>query len=322
MAPTLAIRYGFSALTLVKDHILTAMHVGRLQPGDRVLSVRRFSDMTGLNRKTVHRAYRVLEREGFLAARRGSGTYVSATRGASHVAGDERRLLAAVNHSRAEAAALGLTPEVFARFLTHCTGHGLRGTPVAVAECNREQIGMIANDLRETLGLEPRPVLLRDLAAGERSWLNGVAGIVTTDCHVSEVERLMADGRLPVYRLALDASFPRRILAAARRGPLWMVVRDGSFGAVFLRLLRHLGGPPEILARIRILEPSELAQARRRATLPPVVHVSDLADGPDVDALVDGLPRLAGRWRVAEPDLDRLRVKLSIDRALRGTGPG
>lgn len=319
MAPTIAAKSGSNGLDVVRERLLTAMHLGKLRPGDRVLSVRRLSDMTGLNRKTVHRAYRTLEREGFLDVRPGSGTYVS-EHSAERTGRGDQQLLSAVNHFRAEATTVGLDPDVFARFLMYCTSGALRGLPVAVAECNGEQIGIIARELHESLGLAPRPLSLRDLAMGAPSILSRVAGIVTTDCHVAEVSEHAARTRLPVYRLALDSDFPKMILHAARRESVVMVVRDAGFGPVFVRLLRHLGAAPAILDRLRIVEPTQLSQELRRSSVPPVVHVSDLVDPDVVELQIAGLARLTGRWRVAVADLESLRALLARDRALRETG--
>ena len=68
----------------VREHLLTSLHLGRIKPGDRVMSVRRLAGLTGMNRKTIHRAYQVLESEGFLRVRPGAGTYVAVESGNAH----------------------------------------------------------------------------------------------------------------------------------------------------------------------------------------------------------------------------------------------
>ena len=50
---------------------------GEYRPGDRLPSVRGLSDELGVNPATVVAAYRILTREGFVAARAGSGAYVA-----------------------------------------------------------------------------------------------------------------------------------------------------------------------------------------------------------------------------------------------------
>ena len=54
MIPTEQYRRGTDR---VRHELLIALHFGKLSPGDQVPSVRRLADRTGMNRKTVHRAY-------------------------------------------------------------------------------------------------------------------------------------------------------------------------------------------------------------------------------------------------------------------------
>jgi GntR family transcriptional regulator len=50
---------------------------GRYAPGARLPSVRDMAAEMGVNPNTMSRAYSELEREGFLSARRGGGSYVT-----------------------------------------------------------------------------------------------------------------------------------------------------------------------------------------------------------------------------------------------------
>ena len=52
---------------------------GQLRPGDELPPIRALSEMLIVNANTVARAYRDLERDGFVTCRRGAGTHVSAT---------------------------------------------------------------------------------------------------------------------------------------------------------------------------------------------------------------------------------------------------
>ena len=60
MAPSGPSKGLVSGVEKVRARLLTSLHLNRLHPGDRVLSVRRLADITGMNRKTVHRAYKAL----------------------------------------------------------------------------------------------------------------------------------------------------------------------------------------------------------------------------------------------------------------------
>jgi len=59
------------------DAVRARIAGGEFRPGDRLPSVRGLSDELGVNPATVVAAYRILNREGFVEARAGSGAYVA-----------------------------------------------------------------------------------------------------------------------------------------------------------------------------------------------------------------------------------------------------
>lgn len=60
------------------DTIKEKIKSGAYEPGERMESENRLSDQFGYSRQTVRQALSVLEREGLIERRRGSGTYISA----------------------------------------------------------------------------------------------------------------------------------------------------------------------------------------------------------------------------------------------------
>ncbi|MFD5797231.1 GntR family transcriptional regulator [Streptomyces diastatochromogenes] len=60
-----------------------ALRLGLLQPGDRLPTAREVVEATAINPNTVLKAYRELEREGLVEARRGLGTFVRRSLGAA-----------------------------------------------------------------------------------------------------------------------------------------------------------------------------------------------------------------------------------------------
>ncbi|KOG78003.1 MULTISPECIES: GntR family transcriptional regulator [Streptomyces] len=58
-----------------------ALRLGMLEPGDRLPTAREVVEATAINPNTVLKAYRELEREGLVEARRGLGTFVRRTLG-------------------------------------------------------------------------------------------------------------------------------------------------------------------------------------------------------------------------------------------------
>jgi DNA-binding transcriptional regulator YhcF (GntR family) len=287
-----------------------------LKPGDRVMSVRRLAGLTGLNRKTIHRAYQALENEGFLTVRPGAGTYVAI----DDMSRSTEELVRSVNRCRGEAHALGLAPAAYADFVHATLNGGLQGLPLAVVECNREQIEMIAHDLRVGLGVNPRPILLADLVANPAAATAGVWSVVTTDCHRAEVESAVRAVGLSVHRVALDAEFPQAIMRWAKSRGVVIAVRDERFGEVFLRFLKQLGASDDVLARISIVPLPRLRLAMREIGENAVVLVSPLIEREADTRIPAGARRATAQWRLADGTLDGLRASLAFELAMRRKG--
>jgi DNA-binding transcriptional regulator YhcF (GntR family) len=320
MAPSLAPQRPRAAVEHVREHLLTALHVGQLAPGDRVTSVRRLADLTGVNRKTVHRAYQQLAREGFLVPRPGAGTFVAEARADGADRRGELDLLRAVNHCRAEAAALGMPPEAFAEFLCNYVGLGLRGLPVAVVECNDEQIGIIAVELRKALGVAPRAVRLATLVRNPRAATRGVEVVVTTDCPRTEVAKIVRDLELPVHRVAFDSRFPKQVIDSLRQAPLVMIASDECFATVFRRLLGQIGADAALLDRLWIVEAHGAREALSQAGPRARLWLSPLVAAEASPRTDEARSRLDRRWRLAPRAIERLRVALACDVALGRDG--
>jgi len=310
MAPTISKRPALG-LERVREHLLTSLHLGRLHPGDRVVSVRRLADMTGMNRKTIHRAYAALAREGFLDVRPGAGTYVAPAARPRAPERGEDALLHTLNRCRAEASSLGLTPLAFAEFVHNALNGGLAGLPLAVVECNHEQIDMIARDIRSGLKGEPRSVLLDSFLANPAAAVAGVWGVVTTDCHRTVVEDAARAHGVHVYRVALDPDFPQRILHWAKTRPVVIGLQDERFGSVFMRFLGQLGAAPDVVARIRPVGVGRMRSAMREAGNDAVVLVTPLAEREAAGRVPPGTRSLLAHWRLAEGTIDRLRATIT-----------
>jgi len=297
----------------VRHELLTALHIGRLTPGDRVPSIRRLADLTGMNRKTVHRAYRRMAEEGILETRPGSGTFVTETACGPVGHTPVRDLLSIANRCRAMAGGLGVSPEQLAEFLRLFYGPGLPGRPLVVVECNGEQLGLLELELRTHLGVHPIPVLLPDLLANPRSVLAHGRGVVTTDCHRAEIAEKLDPLGIPVYSVALDPHFPRRLLEHAGEAPVILVVSDHRFAPVFIRLLRRLSAPSSLIDRFTIVEPDDLDAALDDLREPSWICVSPLVNPWSDAGLPSQVRRLRLRWKLETRSLDRLRAGLALD---------
>jgi GntR family transcriptional regulator len=290
--------------------------MGKLRPGDRVMSDRRLADLTGINHKTIHRAYTALAREGILEVRPGSGTFVTERRSVAQDLPPTPGLLGALDRCRNEATRLGLSPAVLSRFLSICLEDGLRGITVGLVECNWEQITMIGRDLQRSLGVEVRPILLDDLEREPTQVLASVGSVVTTDCHYSQVADHVEPHGVPTYTVTLDQRFPRVVLRAARHNELVMVVRDPRFGRVFVRLLKQLDDDAGLLQRIRFVDEQHTMQTLRTAkpgtwayfspAIPPRLHRS----------LPQHVRRMEHCWHIEPSALESVRAGLALGQAL------
>jgi len=91
----------------VKREIAT----GRLEPDERLPSVRDLAKELVINPNTIARAYQALEAEGVTYSRRGAGTFVAATKPSVTAAERRRRFREAIEAALADAFHLGLSEE-------------------------------------------------------------------------------------------------------------------------------------------------------------------------------------------------------------------
>jgi GntR family transcriptional regulator len=94
----------------IVEQVRQALRLGRLEPGDRLPTVREVAAAVAVNPNTVLKAYRELEHEGLVEGRHGQGTYVvRSLSGPSPVTLD--RLRASLESWVKQARAAGLSPE-------------------------------------------------------------------------------------------------------------------------------------------------------------------------------------------------------------------
>jgi GntR family transcriptional regulator len=74
-------RSGVATYVQIVQQTKQALRLGLLQPGDKLPTAREVVEATAINPNTVLKAYRELEREGLVEARRGLGTFVRRTLG-------------------------------------------------------------------------------------------------------------------------------------------------------------------------------------------------------------------------------------------------
>ncbi|MEV0173006.1 GntR family transcriptional regulator [Streptomyces sp. NPDC050803] len=76
-------RSGVATYLQIVQQTKQALRLGLLTPGDKLPTAREVVEATAINPNTVLKAYRELEREGLVEARRGLGTFVRKSLGAT-----------------------------------------------------------------------------------------------------------------------------------------------------------------------------------------------------------------------------------------------
>ncbi|MER6445371.1 GntR family transcriptional regulator [Streptomyces venezuelae] len=76
-------RSGVATYVQIVQQTKQALRLGLLVPGDKLPAAREVVEATAVNPNTVLKAYRELEREGLVEARRGLGTFVRRSLGAT-----------------------------------------------------------------------------------------------------------------------------------------------------------------------------------------------------------------------------------------------
>lgn len=315
MAPSNIAPHQEGPADTVRSRLLSALHVGRLRPGQRVMSVRRLAHMIGVNRKAVHRAYTELAREGFLEVRPGSGTFVTERQSGAVERPSTPSLLATLDRIRRDASRMGISPAVLSRFVQIVLVDGLHDVRVGIVECNGDQIAMIGHDLAQHVG-HVRPMLLGKLERDPHRALSGLRSVVTTDCHYGQVKALLHPFGVQIYTVTLDDHFPRSLLRLAERDDVYIVAADERFRGVFRRLLGEIVHDEGELERIQVLHAARAWEALVDAPRGAWVSCSPLV-APVVAATIPGhLRRVDWSWRVAPGALETVRAGLAFDLAL------
>ncbi|MFG2125788.1 GntR family transcriptional regulator [Streptomyces sp. NPDC048710] len=106
---------GVATYVQIVQQTKQALRLGLLQPGDRLPTAREVVEATAINPNTVLKAYRELEREGLVEARRGLGTFVRRSLGATPA---DSPLRAELDEWAARAVAAGLDRDDVAALFT------------------------------------------------------------------------------------------------------------------------------------------------------------------------------------------------------------
>ena len=200
-------------------------------PRDKALpSIRQLASTLAVNPNTVARVIEDLKRDGYVRVQRGKGVFVAPDPPARPSPTLREAFLKDVV---IRAAALGMTADDLAvgvLSLARVKPIPLRQTPkVLLVECSSEALNFFATQLEAYLPIQVDKVLPGDLptAVRQRKGAKPWAAAVTSFFHLPELERHLADRKVPIIPLLAKAHLETlRRLAQLRPG-----TRVGVVGA-------------------------------------------------------------------------------------------
>lgn len=257
---------------LVRGRILSAIHSGHVDAGDRLATYREVADETGLDLRGVARVYRRLEEEGLVEVRGRQGVFVAAQERIGRKVLEEtaRWIVGVLRDAWTRRIHLPDFPE-FARNCVSATE-----VRCACIESTEDQLHTICAELRQDFGFRtlPRhaerlvPIQFGD-ALHERvpPELKEADLVVTTAFHAAAVGRIADALQKPLVVIRLDPDIVRELERHLGVGDLTVICVDPRF----LERIRLVVGPG-LAERVRgVLADDEQAIRRLDRSRPVLI---------------------------------------------------
>jgi DNA-binding transcriptional regulator YhcF (GntR family) len=199
--------HGTPVYLQIAEAILQKIDSGALMPGDKLPTVRRMAQDTGLSPGTVRHAYDQLMRDGAIDMAQGRGTFVR--EGAPSAGSRQKQALAAIDQLLTRMDELGFTPREVSMYVTLAIrqrGAVKRLIPVAVVDCNPESVRQVASQLSNFSNVELSEFLLEDVRRATGAILNAYPLVVTTQTHGHEVRALLGERQEVLGKVVLSSS--------------------------------------------------------------------------------------------------------------------
>lgn len=215
--------------TLIRERIISGLHLGSLTPGARLPSTRELAGEFGVAPRTVMAAYRRLEAEGLLELRERSGIFIATGSG-----GGTARMLTQLSRwvvdVLLEARSRDVPPIDFPERVRRCL-ETLRLRAVCVAG-NADQLDQMCRELGEDYGVtstELAPDELNAPGPEEKRALTQADLLVSTAHYATRVQGLGRDLGKPVFIVRLRQELMGELTRLLGKGPVYIVGSDPRF---------------------------------------------------------------------------------------------
>jgi DNA-binding transcriptional regulator YhcF (GntR family) len=255
---------GAVILDQLRDRIVTGLYFGNWQPGERLPSIRDIADAESVDRKTAAAAYHRLEEEGLVQVKPRSGVFLrdERTNGQGRSGPLERLQKRWLKNTYDGARALGLDTRTVLRLFNAVAD--VESTPVAVVEEDEATARTVANELREAVGIDARPLMLQDVG-GRLAQFAGAPFVITTPYFAARVAALLPQTPLIIATLSLDLL--HNVLARVEGTRILIVVPSDWIALRVESALRQRGAAT--LDRTSVIVPdadTDLEQYRREGS--------------------------------------------------------
>lgn len=204
----------------LRDHIVGAMHVGRLRGGDRLPSIRDTGRQLGRNSRTVRAAYTALEREGLVEVRGRSGVFVARQEIAGGEASEEtaRWLSGVITEAWKRRIAVGALPEMIQRVTS------ARRVTCGLVDLIEDGTVALKYELEHEWGFDVR-LIAPD--AIERT--RGVDFFAVTSFYAASIHAAVEAMAKPLVVLTVHPGLKEAVASRIREGSLTVVSVDAQF---------------------------------------------------------------------------------------------
>ncbi|HET7275817.1 MAG TPA: GntR family transcriptional regulator [Longimicrobiaceae bacterium] len=222
----------------LRYRIIGLLHTGRLQPGDRLPSIRTISREMAVDHRVVADAYRALEREGVVEIRPGSGVYAAARQEIGGISSDRVRWLGRVFH---EGWLRQMSPADVADLVSRSTSRKIQ---CGVVESNKDHMVALCAEMEDGFSLAAKGVMV-NLGSGTRGLarrLKGVELIVTSIFHADLAREVGGHMEIPIVVVTIHPDFVAEINRRLNGSPLTVVMVDAEYasrGKRFLGVTAH-----------------------------------------------------------------------------------
>jgi DNA-binding transcriptional regulator YhcF (GntR family) len=256
---------GAVILDQLRDRIVTGLYFGNWQPGERLPSIRDIADAESVDRKTAAAAYHRLEEEGLVEVKARSGVFLrdeQANGGSRNGTSGpleklQRRWL---KNTYDGARALGLDTRTVLRLFQAVSE--VEATTVPVVEEDPATARTIAEELRDCVGIDARPMSLSDISSRTGAFTTAPFA-VTTPYYASRLSTLMPRTPLITATLSLDLLYA--LMERAADGPILVTVPSEWIASRVEAALRQRA-PNRERTRVVVANPeTDLQQLRRDA---------------------------------------------------------